>query len=69
MIFQTEIAHILNYAQTLLFIFHMIDSLATALKLQDSILANNLINLYNSSNENFKIDCLLKFLNNIFKTF
>ena len=69
MVFQAEVAGTPNYSYALLRVLHMVDSPAASVELQDSILANSLVNLRGGDNTNFEVDRLLELLNNNLKAF
>ena len=68
-LFQAPAAHAPKYAQALLYVYHLVDSPAASIKLQDCVLTNSLVNLRGSTDSNFELDRLLELLNNNLKAF
>ena len=68
-IFQAEAAGTPKYAQALLYLLHLTDSPAAAIRLQECVLANSLVNLQGAADSNFELDRLLELLNNSLKAF
>ena len=58
-----------KYAQTLLYMLHLVDSSAVTIQLQECLLINSLVNLQGLSHFNFELNHLLKLLNNNLKAF
>lgn len=63
-IMQSGCAGMPKYAPALLYVLHLVDSLAASPQLQRCVLANSLVNLQGGVDSNFELDRLLELINN-----